>query len=146
MGHLPYLISRYACPSGEFKRQEADRLATDPAVVESERAAIFQAVGRYDDALTFFLGNAERRADFASLGALATLYAERQDLTAAERFFDESRNLYRGVSPFPLALFDFQRGLMWMGQGDLHRARTWLSTAHRRAASLRSSAGSSGRG
>jgi tetratricopeptide (TPR) repeat protein len=31
-----------------------------------------------------------------------------------------------------LALLDFQRGLMWLGQGDLDHARTWLSAAHRR--------------
>jgi tetratricopeptide (TPR) repeat protein len=111
---------------------EAQRIGTDSAVVDSERAGIFQATGMYDEALRFFLAAAERRADFQSLGALATLHAERRDVAAAERFFDESRNLYRGVSPFPLALFDFQRGLMWMGQGDLDRARTWLSAAHRR--------------
>jgi tetratricopeptide (TPR) repeat protein len=46
--------------------------------------------------------------------------------------FDESRDCYRGVSPFPLALLDFQRGLMWMVRADLHRARTWLGAAHRR--------------
>ena len=111
---------------------EAERLGTDPAVVDSDRAAIFQAVGRYDEALTFFQEAAEHRANFESLGALATLHAERQDVFAAERFFDESRDLYRGVSPFPLALFDFQRGVMWMGHGDLDRARTWLGAAHRR--------------
>jgi tetratricopeptide (TPR) repeat protein len=111
---------------------EAQRLGTDSAVVDSERAAIFQAIGRYDEAFRFFLEAAERRAGFESLGALATLHAERGDVVAAERFFDESRNLYRGVSPFPLALFDFERGLMWMGQGDLNRARTWLSARPRR--------------
>lgn len=112
--------------------EQAQRFGADSAVVAAERAGIFQAVGRYDEALTFFRGAAERRADFAPLGALATLLAERRDVADAERFFDESRDLYRGVSPFPLALLDFQRGLMWMGYGDLDHARTWLSAAYRR--------------
>ena len=90
----------------------AQRLGADSAVLEAERAGIFQAVGRYDEALTFFRGAAEHRADFESLGALAAFHAERGDVAAAERFFEESRGFYRGVSPFPLALFDFQRGLM----------------------------------
>jgi tetratricopeptide (TPR) repeat protein len=111
---------------------DAQRLGADPTVVEAERAAIFQAVGRYDDALTIYRDAADRRANFNSLGALATLYAERGETTAAERLFDESRDRYRGVSPFPLALLDFQRGLMWLTHGDLQQARAWFSAAHRR--------------
>jgi tetratricopeptide (TPR) repeat protein len=107
-------------------------LAADAAVVDAERAAIFQAIGRYEEALTFLRGAAERRADFESLGALAVLYAECGEIAAAERLFDESRDRYRGVSPFPLALLDFQRGLMWLTQGDLQQARAWFSAAHRR--------------
>jgi tetratricopeptide (TPR) repeat protein len=112
--------------------EQAQRLGADPAVVGAEQAAIFQALGRYDEALQFFQKAAERRADFASLGALATLHAERGDVAVAERFFDESRACYRGVTPFPLALLDFRHALMWLAEGDLHRARTWLSAAHRR--------------
>ena len=112
--------------------ERAQRLGADPAVVGAERAAIFQAVGRYDEALTFFQEAVERRADFASLGALATLHAESGDVAKAERFFDESQNRYRGVSPFPLALLHFRRALMWLAQGNFHHARTWLGAAHRR--------------
>jgi tetratricopeptide (TPR) repeat protein len=112
--------------------ERAQRLGADPAVAGSEHAAILQAVGRYDEALQFFREAAERRADFASLGALATLHADRGDVATAERLFDESRARYRGVSPFPLAMLDFRRAQMWLGQGDLHRAHTWLSAAHRR--------------
>jgi tetratricopeptide (TPR) repeat protein len=112
--------------------ERAQRLGADPAVVGAEQSSIFQALGRYNEALQFFREAADRRADFASIGALATLYAECGDVAKAERFFDESRAWYRGVTPFPLALLDFQRAKMWLGQGDLHRAHTWLSAAHRR--------------
>ncbi len=108
------------------------QLGADPAIVDTERAAVFQAIGRYDSALTIYREAAERCADFDSIGALAVLHAERGDVAAAERFFDESRDHYRGVSLFPLALLDFQRGLMWLAEGDLHRARTWFGAAHRR--------------
>lgn len=73
----------------------------------------------------------KRRADFASLGALAPLHADRGEIAAAEQMFEESRHRYRGVSPFPLALLDFQRGHMWMTHGDIHRARAWFVEACR---------------
>ena len=107
----------------------AQRLGADPTVVEAERAGIFQAIGRYEPALTIYDEAAKRPANAPVLGALAILNAERGEIVAAELLFDESRSRYRGVSPFPLALLDFQRGLMWMAQGDLRRARTWFESA-----------------
>ncbi len=109
---------------------EAQRLGAESAVVSAERAAIFQATGQYDPALTICCEAVERRADFNSLGALAMLHAERGEIGAAEGFFEEGRERYRGVSPFPLAMLDFQRGLMWLARGDLHCARTWIGAAH----------------
>jgi tetratricopeptide (TPR) repeat protein len=103
--------------------ERAQRLGADPAAVGAEQASIFQALGRYDEALQFFREAADRRADFASLGALATLHAERGDVAAAERFFDESRACYRGVTPFPLALLDFRAGPSGRGRGCPGRAR-----------------------
>ena len=109
---------------------EAQRLGADSMVVDAERAAILQAIGQYEQALTIFRYAAERRVDFNSLGALATHYAERGETADAEYFFDESRKHYRGVSPFPLALLEFRHALMWLAQGDLIRARAWLAAAH----------------
>jgi tetratricopeptide (TPR) repeat protein len=110
----------------------AQQLGAEPAVVDAERAAVLQAIGRYDDALATYRAAAERRADFHSIGALAVLHAERGEVAVAERLFGESRERFRGVSPFPLARLDFQRGLMWLAQANLHRARIWFSAAHRR--------------
>lgn len=107
----------------------AQRLGVDRAVVDTERANVFQATGRYDDALSIYEETAKGRADFESLGAMATLNAERGKIVAAERLFDESRGRYRGVSPFPKAVLDFRRGHMWLTQGDLYRARTWFESA-----------------
>ena len=110
----------------------AQRLGAAPSLVKAERAGVFQAIGRYEAALTIYNEAANGRVDVTLLGALAILHAERGEIVAAEQLFDESRSRYRGVSPFPLALLDFQRGLMWLAQGDLHRALTWFEAAVRR--------------
>jgi hypothetical protein len=99
---------------------------------EAERAAILQAVVCYAEALVLRRTAAERRPDFATLGALAVLEAERGEVAQAERLFTEARRRYRGVSPFPVASLDFRRGLMWVGQRDLHTARAWFDAAVQR--------------
>lgn len=111
---------------------EAQRLGADAPAVDAERAATFQATGRYEEALALQRRAVKQRADLNSLGAMATLYAEREEIGTAERLFDESRRRYRGVSPFPLALLDFQRGAMWLARGNFRQARLWLDAAHRR--------------
>jgi tetratricopeptide (TPR) repeat protein len=55
----------------------AERFGLKQSAADGERAAIFQAIGRYDEALSIREQAAERRADFETLGALAGLYAER---------------------------------------------------------------------
>ena len=108
---------------------EAGRLGADSAVVDCERAAVLQAIGRYDEASTLMQEAAKRRADFASIAALASLCAESGDLDRAEQLFDASLNRYRGVSPIPLAQLHFQRATMWLAQEDLLRGRSWLDAA-----------------
>ena len=110
----------------------AERRGADRAALDAERAAIFQALGCYDDALALRRDAAERRPDFATLGALAGLQAERGEVAEAERLFAEARRHYRDVSPFPVAVLDFQRGLMWLGRGHLRTARVWFDAALRR--------------
>lgn len=111
--------------------EQAQELGADRAMVDTERAGVLQALGRYDQALILYNEAIERRADFETLGALATLRAEDGEIDAAERLFDDSRYRYRGVSPIPLALLDFRRGLMWLAQSELQRAHRWFETAVR---------------
>lgn len=111
---------------------EAEWLGALRETVDGERAVIFQALGEYDRALVLFRVAVERRSDFTPLGALATLHAEMGDTARAEQLFTEFRNGYRGVSPIPLALLDFQHGHMWMAQGDLRQARVWFEESTRR--------------
>ncbi len=110
----------------------AGRRGADHATLQAERAAILQAVGCYAEARMLRQDAAERRPDFTTLGALAVLEAERGEVAQAERLFTEARRRYRGVSPFPVASLDFRRGLMWLGQRDLHTARAWFDVAVQR--------------
>jgi tetratricopeptide (TPR) repeat protein len=110
----------------------AVRLSLDVETVNGERAAIFQAVGRYDEALVLREEAAARRASFENVAALVGLHAERSEVEAAERRYAQTLSLYRGVSPFPLALLDFQLGLMWMNEGLLEDARSSFDAALRR--------------
>lgn len=110
----------------------AERLGLARTGLDDERAAIWQAVGRTEAALALREAAAASRPGFQTLEALATLQAERGQTGLAERLYVEARSCYRGVSPFPVARLDFQHGLMWLGQGDLGRAKTRFDAALRR--------------
>src|SRR6516165_328131 len=109
----------------------AERLAADTESVDRERAAVFQGLGRYEEASAIREEEARRRPSFESLGALTTLCAERGDTERAERLHAESLRRYRGVSPLPLAALEFQLGAMWMHEGQLDRAQDHLIAARR---------------
>jgi tetratricopeptide (TPR) repeat protein len=110
----------------------AAALGGDRATLQAERAAIYQALGRYDEALAIRQQALLRRPDFSAFGGLAGLYAERGDLVEAERWLRVARCCYRGVSPFPLALLEFQYGRLCMEHDDLGEARAWCEAAVRR--------------
>jgi tetratricopeptide (TPR) repeat protein len=120
-------LHRFAEALADLKA--AEHVGTARAVLDAERAVIYQALGRYDEALALRREAARRRPDFATLGALALLLAERGEYAEAERLFAEGRRRYQDVSPFPLALLDFQLGLAWLEQGDLGAARAWIEAA-----------------
>ena len=109
----------------------AERLGADADVVNRERAAVFQGLGRYDEAFAIREEAAHRSPSFESLGALTTLHAERGDTERAVRLHAESVRRYRGISPLPLATLNFQLGVMWMREGDFDRARDQLTAARR---------------
>lgn len=111
---------------------QALKAGIDQQRVDDERATVLQAIGRYDEALQIRQAAARRSRTFETAAALATLHAERRDLDLAEQFFDESRTRYRGVSPFPLAMLDFQRGHLWHAEKQHTRAQTWYVAALKR--------------
>ena len=107
----------------------AAALGGDRVELDAERAAIYQALGRYDEALAILRRAVDSRAGFSALAALAGLYGERAEMDEAERWCTAARRSYRGTSPFPPAMLEFQFGRLWMEQDDLHRAREWCDTA-----------------
>jgi tetratricopeptide (TPR) repeat protein len=110
----------------------AAALGGDRTDIDAERAAIHQALGRYDEALATCRTAVERHAGFSALAALAGVYGERGDLDEAEHWFSAATSCYRGVSPFPVAMLEFQQGRLWMEHDDLRRARAWCDAAVRR--------------
>ena len=63
----------------------AEKLSLDTETANGERAAIFQALGRYDESLALREEAAKRRASFEHVAALVGLHAERGEIEAAER-------------------------------------------------------------
>jgi tetratricopeptide (TPR) repeat protein len=110
----------------------ASGLGGDRVDLAAERAAMYQGLGRYDEALAIRRVALERDADFGALGALAVLQGERGAVDEAERWFTAAARCYRGTSPFPLAMLELQRGKVWMQHDDLRRARAWCEAAIRR--------------
>jgi tetratricopeptide (TPR) repeat protein len=102
------------------------------AGLDAERAAIYQALGRYDEALAIRRLAVDRHAGFSALAALAGVHGELGEMDQAERWFTAAARSYRGTSPFPLAMLEFQHGRLWMEHGDLRRARAWCDAAVRR--------------
>ncbi|MEV7189900.1 tetratricopeptide repeat protein, partial [Kitasatospora sp. NPDC093102] len=127
-------------PAGHFHRfaaalddlDAAAALGLDRHSVDEERAAVCQAVGRYDEARALLRQGLSRRQDFRTLGAMARCQAESGEVDDAEKWFLTARHAYRGVSPFPPAVLEFQCGQMWLDRGGLVRARIWLESAVRR--------------
>ncbi len=111
---------------------QAQRLGASAGRIESARAAILQATGRYDEALAIRRRAARERRDITSLGAEASLSGERGEVEEAERLFAEALRRYRDVSPFPVAWICVQWGLMWQREGQLERARVLFEAAHER--------------
>ncbi|MGW7521922.1 tetratricopeptide repeat protein [Streptomyces sp. NPDC054783] len=110
----------------------AAALGLDRQILDEERAAIHQAVGRYDEALAVYRHALLGRHDFSALAALARWHAERGEVAEAERWFPAARRGYRGVSPFPVAVLEFHCAQTWLSQDDFARARIWLECATRR--------------
>jgi tetratricopeptide (TPR) repeat protein len=107
----------------------AAALGGDRAGLDAERAAIYQALGRYDEALAIRRAAADSHPDFSALAALAGVCGELGEMEEAERWFSAATRCYRATSPFPLAMLEFQRGQLWMEHGNLRRARAWCDAA-----------------
>src|SRR5712664_928990 len=85
----------------------AAALGGESVDLDAERAAIYQALGRYDEALAIRQLAVDAHADFSALAALAGVYGECGEMDDAEHWFEAATRHYRGISPFPLAMLEF---------------------------------------
>jgi tetratricopeptide (TPR) repeat protein len=111
---------------------QAEKLKADRDSVDAARAGIWQALGKYDDALAIRKRLVAKRATTASLSALAQLRGEMGDVAAAEAGFLDAQDAFRDVSPFPLAWLYFQNGLVEERAGRPASARELYEAAHER--------------
>jgi tetratricopeptide (TPR) repeat protein len=118
---------RFAEALSDLDRAQA--LGMKDRELRETRASIFQALGRYADALAIRRVVSTERPQLSTLGNQAALLAEMGDVDGAERLFVAAQDLYRDVSPFPVAWLWQQQGQMWEKRGQLARARTLYQAA-----------------
>jgi tetratricopeptide (TPR) repeat protein len=93
-----------------------------PHEIDAERAALLQATGYYEEALRLRERLAANDTGIQSLGALASLLAELDQWTAAEKNYLAALEVDDGVSPLPCSQVLFEWGVSAMRRGDLDRA------------------------
>jgi tetratricopeptide (TPR) repeat protein len=111
---------------------EAERRGARPRRIDALRASIFQALGRYDEALTLRRAAAEARPDIDALGIEAALLAEMGRTREALPLFEKAAATYRNVSPLPVAWLYLQEGLALERDGDDAGATAFFRAAHER--------------
>lgn len=112
--------------------KRAQSLGARGTMLDSARAGILQALGRYSEARPLLEKMVADLPRIDSLGALATLEADEGHIEIAERRFQEAQRAFSDVTPFPLVWLWFQQGLMWQREGRLSRARELFAAAHER--------------
>jgi hypothetical protein len=101
----------------------AEQLGIVSTTLVSDRASALHETGRSDAAFALVQAAVRQSPDGSILGTLAVLHAELEKPAIADGTFAQARARYRGVSPFPIAMLDFERGRMWLEQGELDLAR-----------------------
>ncbi len=122
-----YIRARLA---GRFHRFDEAAALLDGALaaghpgreIDTERAALFQATGRYSKALALRERLANEESGIHTLGALASLLAEMGHWPAAEASYAAALDADTGVSPLPCGQLFFEWGVNAMRRGELDRA------------------------
>ena len=90
--------------------------------IDTEKAALLQATGQYQEALVLREKLAKDDPGIQTLGALASLLAEMGEWRAAEASYLSALDADNGVSPLPCGQLMFEWGVSAMRRGDLNRA------------------------
>jgi tetratricopeptide (TPR) repeat protein len=95
--------------------------------LDTEKAALLQATGRYRAALTLRARVAKRAPAIQTLGALASLLAEMGEWPAAEESYAAALDADESVSPIPCAQLLFEWAVSAMRRRELERAEEIFS-------------------
>ena len=90
--------------------------------IDIEKAALFQATGKYREALALRERLAEEDPGIHSIGALASLLAEMDQSAAAEACYAAALDADNGISPILCGQLLFEWGVSAMRRDDLDRA------------------------
>ncbi len=130
-----YIRARLAARFHRFK--EAATLLDDALAaghpggeVDVERAALFQATGRYAKALALRERLANENTGMHTLGALASLLAEMDQWAAAEASYAAALDSDTGISPLPCGQLLFEWAVSAMRRGELDRAEALFAELH----------------
>ncbi len=119
-------------PAALADLDEAARRGAAPAQLWSPRASILQGQGKLDEALKLRRAARESSQNLTTFGAEAALLGELRRFEEAAPLFVKAAQIYRDVSPFPVAWLLFQEGMMWERAGKKDRARAFYAAAHAR--------------
>ncbi|MFJ7148891.1 tetratricopeptide repeat protein [Streptomyces sp. NPDC100445] len=107
----------------------AERLGADTTEVDTERAAVHQALGRYDEAGRLLHEAVRRRRDFQTSVRWPACVPSTPTSPPPSTCSPKAAPATAESAPFPLALLDLHRGRMWQQQNDLSQARLWFDSA-----------------
>ena len=86
---------------------------------DGARATIWLATGRqHERVLEIREAEVARGETYESLVDLAVVYAMRGEYERADQLYIRALEIYRDVSPLPVAWVSFQRGVMWSEMAD----------------------------
>jgi tetratricopeptide (TPR) repeat protein len=95
--------------------------------IDTERASLLQATGRYREALVLREKLATDDPAIHTVGALASLLAEMDEWERAEACYATALDSDNGVSPIPCGQLLFEWGVSAMRRGDLDRSEEILA-------------------
>ncbi|NUP04563.1 MAG: hypothetical protein HOW73_00700 [Polyangiaceae bacterium] len=108
------------------------KASTDPIL--GQRASIFVAVGRYDEALPLMEKRTKSEPSTTTFGDYAALLGKLGRYKEAEDMFLQAELKFRSLSPIPLVELYFDRAQMWERAGNLDQATKLYRAALKRFA------------
>jgi tetratricopeptide (TPR) repeat protein len=128
LAHALTLGALHKFDADDLELDEAARLGAPAERVASARVALYEATGKYDEALKLMPPVTDHSKAPAIVTA-AVLATHMQKTDEAEALFEKARTAFVDVTPFPIAWMDFQRGALLEAAGKEKEARGYYLEA-----------------